>query len=109
MGGDKLYHPECLVCSMCSERISPADGFAETSAGLTCAACCDSVKRQLLEMQELMGKGDHAAAGKIAAKLKEQGVSLPGSEKTEALLPNCTACGKPASVGRYGMLGDKLY
>lgn len=36
--GDNVYHPECLICSVCATTLSGS--FSQTSTGFTCPDCC---------------------------------------------------------------------
>lgn len=76
----KLYHVDCLKCSICSSRIdgpcSPIEG------GLVCRKCKEFVTQVAGQARVLLQKGDTAGIAALKDNLKTSGLSLPSVIRT---------------------------
>jgi len=96
--GDKTYHTECLVCTMCTRPISGQ--CQETSKGLICKPCASDVAKKAQKVQELMAAGDIAGAAKLLEELNSGGRKLPVVEEPQPDLKREESKGRIVTIFR---------
>lgn len=77
--GDKFYHTDCLVCSLCSEKI---EGRCSLIPRPICSSCGEHVKAKFQHMKQLTERGDTSGARKVFDGLRANGFA-PNDFPTE--------------------------